>query len=274
LTALDPVFERAQSKNEFEFILSLLAVRGLQDAGWSPYETSLEAIDSMVALHNETSDFKTGRHLKLWIYGHIVEASEPYELVANLFAIIVGGRYRIGNFPAKRGRPPSPGQKLEQLEAAAVSVEMPDAIVPLKEVWDRELRNAIFHADYALHGGEVRLPAASQRRTHAELERLMARANAHHDALAQLRKAHIASYREPKLVSAYGFSPDPNEKGVVLVREGGGLVGVKDAWTAEDLARGAIPWRMALLRPGDAEVLATDPSVSVLPNSRRRDAQR
>src|SRR3954453_2811154 len=142
LTALDPVFERAQSKNEFEFILSLLAVRGLQDAGWSPYETSLAAIDSMVALHNETSDFKTGRHLKLWIYGHIVEASEPYELVANLFAIIAGGRYRIGNFPAKRGRPPSPGQKLEQLEPVAVGVGTSDAIMPLKEVWDRDLRNA------------------------------------------------------------------------------------------------------------------------------------
>ena len=36
LTALDPAFTRARDHSEFNFLLSIFAIRGMQDAGWDP----------------------------------------------------------------------------------------------------------------------------------------------------------------------------------------------------------------------------------------------
>src|SRR4051794_15816364 len=82
LNIFDPLFERAQEANELEFICSLLAIRGLESAGWDAYQSTLEAVAAMVELHNKTESFVASRHLELWIYGHVVEASQPYALVA------------------------------------------------------------------------------------------------------------------------------------------------------------------------------------------------
>ena len=198
------------------------------------------------------------------MYGHIVEASQPYALVANLLAIIDGERYSMSPFPDQNGRPISPGTKIGELKPRATALGI-SLDVPYDELWDRELRNAIFHADYALHGGEVRLPSTRGSRSHDEIEQLVARANAYHDALSILRRTHIASYDEPSVIPAPRYSPDPNECAVVIVREGHGLVGLKDAHAAQALAAGAIPWRMAILQPGEAAMLNADRSLALLP---------
>ena len=59
-------------------------------------------------------------------------------------------------------------------------------------MWDREFRNAIFHADYALHGVEVRLIGSQRHLGGDEVEALCARATAYHNALALLRSSHLA----------------------------------------------------------------------------------
>jgi hypothetical protein len=253
LNIFDPLFERAQDENEFEFICSLVAIRGLESAGWDAYHSTLEAVETMVQLHNKTESFVASRHLKLWIYGHVVEASQPYALVANLLGILGGERYSMDRFPDRDGRPVSPGEKIAELKQAGGAVGVDDLGVPYDEVWDRQLRNAIFHADYALHGGELRLPGLGQNRSHEEIEQLVARGNAYHDALAILRRAHMESYTEPKVIPAPGMSPDPDAQAVVIVREGDGLAGLKDPHSAAELAGGAIPWRMAILLPGHGD---------------------
>lgn len=80
LTAFDPVFERARSSSEFNFLLSIFAVRGLQDAGWDPYESTVRAIGAIRVVHDQVKG-EANRHLALWLYGHIMEASEPYEFL-------------------------------------------------------------------------------------------------------------------------------------------------------------------------------------------------
>jgi hypothetical protein len=40
---------------------------------------------------------------------------------------------------------------------------------------------------------------------------------------------------------------DPNERAIVMVREGHGVIGLKDAWTAEELQAGRMPWRIPSL---------------------------
>src|SRR5687767_14730516 len=83
LTAFDPAFTRSRDSSEFEFILTLLRIRGVQAAGWDPFASTREAIDAVRRLGNRTGrrsvNFAAVRHLQLWLYGHIVEASEPYE---------------------------------------------------------------------------------------------------------------------------------------------------------------------------------------------------
>jgi hypothetical protein len=79
LTALDAAFQRAREKSEFNFLLSIFAIRGMQDAGWDPYETTVKAIDAIRRIHSSEIDVEANEHLRLWLYGHIMEASEPYD---------------------------------------------------------------------------------------------------------------------------------------------------------------------------------------------------
>lgn len=265
LNIFDPLFERAQEADEFEFICSLLAIRGLESAGWDAYQSTLEAVETIVQLHHKVERFVASRHLKLWIYGHVVEASQPYALVANLLGVLTGERYSTDRFHERSGRLVSPGEKITRIKAAALAAGVDDLGLLYDDVWDRQLRNAVFHADYALHGGEVRLPGVGRTYTHEAIEQLVARGNAYHDALAILRRAHRENYTEPKAIPAPRMSPCPDAQAVVIVREGDGLVGLKDAHGEEALASGAIRWRMALLLPGEADVLEADPSLATLP---------
>src|SRR5439155_1338552 len=135
----------------------------------------------------------------------------------------------------------------------------------LAEIWDRQLRNAVFHADYALHGAEVRLPGVGEIRTGDQIEDVTGKASAYHDAVSGLRRCHLQSYSEPKRISAASFSPDPNEEAIVIVRKGAGAVGLKDAFTVSEIASGAIPFRLAKLFPDERKALDADPDLALLP---------
>jgi hypothetical protein len=82
----EAAFKKAKERSEFAFISTLVAFRSMQDAGWDPYESSVEAISEILKVYSTVESYVAARHLQLWIYGHIVEASEPYELLANLLA--------------------------------------------------------------------------------------------------------------------------------------------------------------------------------------------
>ena len=239
---------RAKAQSEFAFIWTLLAVRGLQDAGWNPFETSIEVIDEMCAVHAKAQTYKAKRHLELWLYGHVVEASEPYETVANLIDISQGGTFHVVRFPPNdRGVFPSPGVKIDRLREAAQAAGMPDVVAPMREIWDRDLRNAIFHADYSVYGGEVRFRKAGMLSAyvHDQIMVLVNQALAYFMALRWLRSHHIGSYTEPKEIPVHPLcAAAPNEHAVVMVREGHGVIGLKSAWTARELAFGHVGWRV------------------------------
>ena len=267
LTGIDELFAVAQDRREFEFVHSLLAIRGVQGAGWDAFATTDRAITTLVEVHNELADDSAARHLKLWIYGHIVEASEPYELLANLLDVARGGRFNTSRFPdLPNGRPQSPGAKLDTIEVAARKAGFPRVSVPLRERWDRGLRNAIFHADYAFGRGGVNLVSAQETRRFADVERICARANASHDALVLLGTMYLGSYDKPTTIPAHGYSPDPTEQAVVIVRAGHGAIGLKDAHTKQEIAAGAIPWRMTLAYPDEVALLDADPELALLPS--------
>src|SRR5262249_55543522 len=105
LTALDRAFSAARRQSEFEFLLSLFRVRGIQVPGWDPFDTTSRAIPALLAVQQTIRDFDPPRHLHLWLYAHILEASEPYEILANLVDVPTGGRFQVDRFPASRARP-------------------------------------------------------------------------------------------------------------------------------------------------------------------------
>jgi hypothetical protein len=230
LTMFDPAFTCAHDRCEFEFLLSLFRVRGVQGPGWDPYETTLRAIPALVKVHEQIKELEPARHLQLWIYGHILEASEPYELLMNLIHVANGGRFGIDRFPPRSsGRPLSPGEKIDEIKKASYAAGIPEVAAPLIEIWNRDFRNAIFHADYTLHGGEVRTVRPTNVYAHDQVMTLVNRAIAYHDALAGLYRVHIESYSESKIIKVSpGFSEDPEEHAIVIVREGYGAVGLKD----------------------------------------------
>ena len=269
LTALDPAFTRARECSEFESLMTLFRFRGIQPIGFDPYETTLRAIPALIRVHDEMGDREGARHLELWIYGHIIEASEPYEILMNLIEVSQGGRSQLSRFPPdQRGVPQSVGRKIEQLRAAAARAAMPEIMIPLEEIWDREFRNAIFHADYALYEDGVRIltPGGGLVYQPERVASLVNRALAYHSASASLYEAHIRSYTEPKEIATHPeFTRGRSERALVIVRQGYGAVGLRDAFTAEEVAAGQIPWYVVRgTMPGDADLLGR-PREALLP---------
>lgn len=285
LTTFDKAFTAASEKCEAEFVKALLRVSSLQNVGWDPYETTLRAVPAMVGLHDliPTGDqhYETSRHLALWTYGHIVEASEPPAMLADMLHIADGGWFMPLRFADVPVRKPKPGEdefavprrpmrfqdeKLPVIEELAAAVGMPDVLEPIREVWDRDLRNAVFHADYTIHGNEVRIPDKSKTYTRDDFQALINRALAYHESLAILRESYLRSYTEPTVIPIH---PDqvthPNEMAVVMVREGHGAIGLKHAYTAEQVAEGAIAWHVARLYPDEAEAIRADPIIAKFP---------
>jgi len=260
LTALDAAFTRARHACEFEFLCALLRVRGVKSPGWDPYEATTRMFKNLVGLSNKIRDFELRRHLHLWLYGHMVEASEPYELLANLISISTGGRYHYTWFPPKWGqRPQSPGEKIQSIAEMAATAGMAQVVEPVKEIWDRDLRNAIFHSDYALYGTEVRILSPVRRYMHEDIMTLLNRALAYFESIRNLHRMHIAAYDAPRVIDVHPeFSEDPEEKAVVIVREGHGAVGLKDNWTPEQLRAGKIPFCIGQFYPDESQALSRD----------------
>jgi hypothetical protein len=285
LTLFDPAFLKAEKEDEAEFIKALLRVGPLQDAGWDPYATTLRAVPDIQKLHalipKGDEWYETSRHLALWTYGHVVEAAEPYAMLADILDVAGGGQYVVPGFrfpdvPTKYGtRPQRRDEKMAELRRLAEAAELLNALVPLDEVWDRELRNAVFHADYSIHGSETRIPALSKTYSHEEIETLVNRALAYHEALAFLRRAYRGAYEEPTQIPVRWRRPKKGgeegeyeieeDVGVVMVREGVGAIGLKHAHTAEEIERGAIAWSMAVLYPDESDALRDDPTLAKFP---------
>ena len=261
---LDKAFTKAKQQCELEFLFCLFRVRGAMDAGWDPFETTLQAIPSVIDLENKAEDWQARRHLQLWIYGHILEASEPYELLANLLAVAGGSHYSWStNFPAPQR---SPGSKIDRIEQIAKKAMLPDTICPLKEIWDRNLRNAIFHSDYTLIGEQVRIMEPPRSYPNEEIMQLVNRAIAYHGAWVALLQYHIESYKKPvEIPTSPHFRGDPELRWVVIVRKGYGAAGVKDAWSKEQLKAGKIPVRVGRFYDEERNLLNQDSTIAELP---------
>ena len=267
LSAFDKLFYAAQQHNELEFLFSLFRVRSTQDPGWDPYETTIEAIPLVLDVASEVKDPVAQHHMVLWLYGHIVEASEPYELVMNLLEVANGGHYAMGNnLPrTKSGARPSPGSKIAKIAQLAQAAKLEEVAIPFTEVWDRNLRNAVFHADYALYGSSVRITDPGKEYSGQEIDVLFHRALAYQTSLSTVFRLYVSSYTEPRIIpTSAHFEGDPELQWVVIIRDGYGAAGVKDAWTSAELSRGKIRLRVGRFYEDERQMLDADPALARL----------
>lgn len=267
LTIFDALFSRAREKSEFMFLWSLFGIRGSQDAGWDPYETTVRAIPALLKVHDGIQEFEAARHLQLWIYGHIMEASEPYELLANLIDVSNGGQFLTQRFPPNtRGNYLPPGKKIARIREMAKAIGMSGITTPLRECWNRFFRNAIFHADYVLDGGDVRTIRPTHIYSQQEVSTLVNRTLAYHEALKVLKSYHISSYTEPKTILTHpSFSHGEVEPAIVIVREDYGATGIKDAWSLDEIAAGKVPFRVGSFTLEEINFLNNNPLLALLP---------
>lgn len=190
-------------------------------------------------------------------------------MLANLINVAKGGQARIAPLPSEGGRPLSPGRKLELIGYGAEEIGNQAAHPLLADIWHRELRNGVFHADYTIHGSEIRLVGDGVVLSLEEFAALSGRAHGYHDAMIGLRRYYRSLYTEPKIVPAGSIAP--GEDLTIIVREDHGAVGLKDALTPAERAAGGIRFRYARLFPDESALLEADPDLALLPARPERD---
>jgi len=149
---------------------------------------------------------------------------------------------------------------------------MNNCIMPFYETFDKDLRNAIFHADFTVYKGEVRINlrnSAKKIYSQEEMHKIINKMFAFLVAFENVILYYKRSYESPKIINTpteAGF--DDNEKAVTILRRGYGLVGLKDTLTCEEIKNGKIPWHYGHFRKYEIEILKNDHSTILLPKDR------
>ena len=179
---LNPLFwadEFNRADRLLEFVCTMVRAAGLEDTGWASYQESLTLLEDLkglwsLDLSRETFPEPDNTRMRLYLisYCHVTEMNFPYGLMANLLRLRLGKKYAIEPFghldqranrkskvPSfmRNRRPPSPEAKIKEIEKLSQEVGLPGVGVALRSVYDSVIRNAVYHSDYVLHEGSMRL---------------------------------------------------------------------------------------------------------------------
>ena len=265
--SLDPLFEKAQEISDFEFITSLLNISRHQDAGWIAFETTEKIFSLINRLKNKINDSEERLYLLLLLYGLIIEASLPYELIANLLNILLGQRYTILNFPdikiRNNYRLQFPSEKIKKLTNLAERANFLKSLTPIQEIFNKELRNAIFHSDYVIYKDEIRVPSESKVYKRIEINNLINKALAYFETITNLRSTYRLTYDKPINIKVHPNFSDQNAKATVMVREGTGAIGISVGNA-----------HFALLLPYEKKMLDKNPNLNFFPANKIQRANK
>jgi len=158
--ALSDIFEKAKTRDEFEYICSMLRIRGIEDAGWDPLAESHAAIVDYIALIQAPLRDMMKVRLALLTYSHITEIDAVYDMLANMLRTIKGDRCSLTPFvdyaSLTKTVVSSPKQKITALKAMEKEVRL-DLLGKIFDCFfEDEIRNAFYHSDYTLYANEFR----------------------------------------------------------------------------------------------------------------------
>ena len=206
----------------FEVVCTLVRANGMRDTGWDSYYESLALLEDLknlqlIDLPREKfpEPENTQARLALISYCHVIEMDLPYELLANLLRVRTGKKYATDPFAhlatpiirkkvLKQIKSAGPEKKIAEIEELSVKAGLPDVGTALRGIYDPVIRNAVYHSDYALHDGSMRLLSGSRFSkedgcntpliTFAALAEVTSEAFAFHSALIALYKRSCRSF--------------------------------------------------------------------------------
>jgi len=177
---LAPIFEG--SVDPLKYACALLRVAGIEDEGWDTLPESVETLREINGLARAGfpegmffDEEKTRLRLNLLCYAHLIEMDAPYEIIANLLRVRLGAGWTVDPFwsekryrgwqreaskdPSKLlDRPkPYPLQKIRTIKRLSEEAKLPQIGLAFDAFYFKDLRNAIVHSDYVLHGSEFRM---------------------------------------------------------------------------------------------------------------------
>src|SRR5690349_4917615 len=153
---IQSLFERAKTKDEFEYACTLLRIRGVESAGWDSLEETDQLFQDLTGLMNSPLKGNTQVRIALLLYSHITEVDAIYLVLANLVRVINGERYTMDPFghlylpkgkPRMDQRPPSAKSVVNDLIKSANEQKETGLAEPLNWFFHDNVRNAFFHSD-------------------------------------------------------------------------------------------------------------------------------
>jgi hypothetical protein len=227
---LDALLTKAKERDECEYILSLLRVRGEQAEGWDPLGESHEAVQDYLALINAPLQEVTKVRLGLLTYCHITEIDAVYELLANMLVVTRGDRYSMipfANYTESTGKPArDPIQRIDALKEMEGQLGGTSLASMFETFFNNKVRNAFYHSNYMIHADEFRYfdKGRAAKIPLGDVMSWVGHAIAFYLKFVAVYIRHRTSYTEPKIITGR-LAPGMNIK--VLVEPGYGVVGLE-----------------------------------------------
>jgi hypothetical protein len=212
IDALAPLFDPVNHMRVdrlFEFVCCLIRAGGIEDQGWDPIVESTALIEDLDKLSAEPPDPQKFKHpertrarLALLSYCHLTEADFFYHVLANLARLRAGHKYNMVPFFDLRRQfknrtiPPSLSSKISRVNELAAKINV-DTKSLFEEIYYKDIRNSVFHADYTITDTEFRMLDGlyksskgylSHSVTFAELDSILRRSFAFYSAVMALHR--------------------------------------------------------------------------------------
>lgn len=223
LSAFDRAFSAAKSRREYDFVLALMRFRPDLVPDWDPFLSTFEVFPQVAQAITRIEAPLPRWHVSIWLYLHIMEAAEPYEILRNILEIGSGNAFQ----PIDIAVDTKTSVIVRRLEKTCVRTGHADTFDPIRKAWNLELRNAVAHAAYVIADGDLRI---FRPRPHVfigpEVQAYIDAALAYFLAFVHVLYFHIAQYRRSIEVkaprSAMAIGPAS-----IVVRQGYGAIGIK-----------------------------------------------
>ena len=241
--ALNDLFLKAKQKDEFEYICALLRIRGMESAGWDPFEETQNLFNDMVSLVQAPLKGSAQARLLLFIYCHITEVDAIYYVLENMLRAIEGERCSISPFMSLYGkkknsfesRPPSAKKVVQFLQKHAETLGETALYDLLVWMFNEQVRNAFFHSDYIIFKDEFRSREANFRIGDTitksikinDLIGLIHRGLQFFQDFVTVYHEHRLTYKEPKIIHGRIKANGGSEPVELIIGEKGGVRGFK-----------------------------------------------
>ena len=237
---LRPLFQKAKEVDEFEFCCTLLRIRGMESSGWDPLQESDQLTHQLLSLISSPLIDRLKIRLLLFLYCHLTEMSDLYNLVGNLLKVIKGERYSmnpyIGQLHKSKKEARYPMAKIERLAEWSNEVGQPEVGDMFLKFFVKQVRNAFYHSDYIItndsfnikHGEPVKIDNVFQHTVPLNwlIPKVELGVNAALSVIG-LTIDNIRSYKEDKIVKGRFGHGGKYEDIQLTVHEGYGLNGFK-----------------------------------------------